>query len=332
MPENSTRVRTATIILSIITLVLLVLAAVGYYYRGSLLALVLHEPKVEYVTARPFAPHGTIYLTLASATTTGQSGIYAFDLATNTLKPVLGDATHSYITARPGTPNSLLYVAIPNKSGYVVPQVYTMGTAGKQEPITSSSVLRKRAPVYSPALDAYIYSGATTTATVMTPNWYGVYLVKDGKESYIGQGALPALTPKGTSVVVLRNDGLYLLDLTSKASQRIWAKPASLRDQFSLSLAGDSIAWAFPEESIIQVESVSSWAPFAGALKTQIQAHANWPTFSLDGTYLAFDETDVSATSSNPRLTIFDLKTPQKKVVQDFSAYNQAKIFVSAWQ
>lgn len=313
------------------------LLAVGGYFIFRPTADV---PGKVVVTAREFKPEGKIYLTL-SPLGSNYTGIYSFDLAANTLTKLVGKDNTGSLTAHPAATSSLLLssnIALdPTKTSISPLQIFSLSDQGVLKQITNTASTFKRHPAYSESLGLYIYGAKAGAASLgVNPNDFNIYTYKDGKEKLITNGALPTLTPDGNSVVALRQDGLYLISLTDTTVQKIWGLDhggSALNLQFTISPSGKYIAWSIPNDGYIYIMTVDSWAPFKGAVTSKIETHAFWPVFSPDEEYLAYEQVDWTLPQpTNQKLVIFDLKTPQKRVVQDLKDFDQQKMFVSGWR
>lgn len=292
---------------------------------------------------RAFDPQGTIFLTL-SHKGVNDVGIYALDLSTQNLSAYYAPTDTKAITASrlSAATTTLLFatnatMSSEKRTGLFQIAAYSKETNSLQQ-VTKSNTTFKRHPSYSAALDLFVYGGKDAASTTLsgTASEFNVY-TRDSKgvEKKIGQGSIPTLTPDGKSVVVMRKDGLAVLDLVTGTSEVIWplnAGVAQINQQFTVSAAGNRVAWSNPNEGIIYVVEVKSWTPFkAVAAPQKIEAHAFWPAFSPEGDYLAFEEVEWGAVPTKPRLVIYDLVTHKKKTIQDLDAFVQERMFISGW-
>ncbi len=333
-PIEQTHMSQHGFVYALVAAFVLLLAVGGYFiFRPTGGA-----PDKVMVAAREFRPEGSIYLTL-SPLNSSYTGIYSFDLATNSLAKVVGKDNTASLTAHPAA-SSLIFssnISLDSTKTSISPlQIFSMGEQGTLKQITNTKSTFKRHPSYSDALGLYVYGAkAGATALGINPNDFNIYTFKDGKESLVAQGALPALTPDGKSVVALRQDGLYLISLTSTTTQKIWGLDhggSALNLQFTLSPSGKYIAWSIPNDGYIYIMSVNSWAPFKGSVTSKIQTHAFWPVFSPNEEYLAYEQVDWAPTPTNQKLVVCDRKTPQQRIVQDLKELDQQKMFVSGWR
>ncbi len=329
---------------------IIVVAGIAFVYwvpvssfASSLFGIKTRVTDTVYVAARPFTPTGTIYLSLAPQSDTTTNGIYAFGVSSGVLSSFFNPtSTLSVSISFPASFGNDVLLATNARTSTSSARSQAMQISryspatGVLMPITTSSLERKRNPMWVGSIQNIIFDAKSPNSqNIVTPDDYSVYThASDGSDKVIAQGAIPALVPGGAAVVVLRNDGLHLVSLTSSTTALIWPLnhgAASLNQQFSISPNGDSIAWSIPQDGKIYIMSVSSWTPFVGHVTQSIPTHAFWPTFSPDGQYLAFEEVDWGPIPTNPRLTIEDLVTPQKKSMYDLSGFLQTRMFISSW-
>jgi hypothetical protein len=287
-------------------------------------------------------PGGTLYLTLSPKNATAarnEMGIYALDMSTKALTPYYVPEQSPAVTGR------------VLENGDVLTSVYASGTlqqiarinstSSAYTELTQSNVAFKRNPSWSTSLNALVYGAQETLqGTTSVPNNYAVYLVEGDKtERRVTEGAHPALAPDGRSVVVLKNDGLYKVDLSGTSSGKIWGieeGAAKISQQFSLSPKGNYIAWTFPDDKKIYVVEVLSWTPFVSNLKFEIEAYASWPIFSPDEAFLSFEEFDwgTGKQPSQPRVTSVHLRSKDltRTTIADLSAYDIQRMFITDWK
>jgi hypothetical protein len=316
-----------------VVLLVLILCAGGYFLYPSIKNYFGSTQKVL-VTARPFTPEGIIYLTLATkgGVTTG---IYTFPIASSSpSKRLVIDNSVLYTSKLVGTSSSTFLVAGLSRTKNVLSsQIFDVRQGLKPTLFFSTDTKGKAFPSYSSPLKAVVYSGSSNSSTANgDPNGNHIFTFIGGTEKDLGAGSYPSLLPDGKSALIERNNGLYLLNLTTGVAQNIWpsSKGVGANMTFAVSSGGDKIAWSSPNDGKIYIMHVRSWQPFSGQLTSSVQATAMWPVFSPRGDNLAAEEFDAN-TSANPRLTIFDLITPQKKVVQNLTAYDQTKTFITDW-
>lgn len=321
----------------VIVVGIILTSIVGGYYlsmQQDIPVVTIPNPVIE----DNWNPEGTILLTLAPSE--GNSmGIFEYNVSENTLVPMYVPENGSALTGKFVTDvHSGILASKYELNGSV--QIIRIED-GNEEKLTNSSTQIKRHPSWSVPYESVIYAAQPETRkqgeSLEPPEKFSVYSQeKDGTERRITIGALPALTPDGKNVVVLRNDGLYKADLEGGSSEKIWGLEfgeASLTRHFSISSTGKYIAWVHPDGKKIHVMEVTSWSPFVGEVTYSIDVYASWPVFSQNEKYLAFEEFDwVGAVTSKPRLVLIDLETFERRVVQNLDEFDITRMFVTDWK
>ena len=198
-------------------------------------------------------------------------------------------------------------------------------------------------PQVSPDDSAVTYMAlsntATSTSTFFTPSYWNIYTAKEGQVAgVVTHGAYPHWSPDGSSILYVADDGLHQYVLTSGNDTLVWpvvGKATSMRMMLTVSKDGTMFAWTNPLHEQILVASIISWSPFSAREQTRIPVFAFWPVFSPDDTELAFEQvnwsTNPTAQPSNPRLTVYNLKTGRMRELVNLSPFDQTKMFVSDW-
>lgn len=284
-------------------------------------------------------PSGVLYLSMAPVAASS-TAIYSFEVSSKTLLPVTAPTVGSDWSPTI-TPYGIVYASNQTASGTLAAaaQLFSLNTTRSVTQLSDIAAPWKRSPQYSVALGKIVYEGklVVSSSELNSPNGASVYLLIGKKDAkYMTTGSLPSLTPDGKSVVVLRNDGLYLTSLVATSTaDKIWGfdgGTASTQDQFSISADGKYIAWSIPEKGHIYVAQVDSWAPFSKHLVSDIAVTALWPQFSPDDQYLAYIAIDLKdRTPSNARLVAQALFTGVQQTLQDLSNFDARTIFLSGW-
>lgn len=284
-------------------------------------------------------PSGVFYLSMAPSAASS-TAMYSFEVSSKTLSSITAPRAGSDWSPTI-TPDGVVYASSQTASGTLAAatQLFSLNTSGSVTQLSDIAAPWKRSPQYSATLGKIVYEGklAVSSSELNSPSGASVYLLVDKKEAkYMTTGSLPSLTPDGKSVVVLRNDGLYLTSLVATSTtDKIWGfdgGTASTQDQFSISPDGKYIAWSIPEKGHIYVAQVDSWAPFSKHLVSDIAVTALWPQFSPDDQYLAYIAIDLKGgTPSNARLVAQTLFTGVQQTLQDLSNFDASTIFLSGW-
>jgi len=305
--------------------VFLVILGVLFFYKSPISSL----PEKE-----KWDPKGSLYLSLAP--NNGHDfGIYEYDINKNILNPYYISSGIVFTLKFNSSLTTDFLASLKEQNG----NIQIMQVKGDTVEIkTQSSIKNKRHPLYSQPYNAIIYAGREENAGELggNPDEFNVYIKRENEpEQKLTEGAIPRLTPDAKSVVVLRSDGLYKIDLADKSISRIWAvEPNStdLNQQFSISPKGKYIAWSYPDGGKIDILEVSSWSPFTmGSIHT-IEADAFWPIFSPDERYLAFEEVDWTNPPSNARLVIMNLSSYERRTVYSLKDFDQLSLFLDDWK
>ncbi len=318
----------------VLSMIILSLVSVYFYQRLRTKVGVTTAPSQEEKEKLAWNPRGSIFLTLAMQGTTTSSGIFEYNIEANKLTPYYTPA-QPVITGKFERSNQSNLFASERQSDNTFQIVEIKG--GVATKVTDTATRFKRHPSKSASLGSIVYSAKGKRVSALgVPDEFNVYVKgEDGKEKKLGQGTMPALTPDGKAVVVLRSNGLYKIDLETATSEKIWglvSGKSALNQQFTISPSGKYIAWTYPDGEKIYITQVSSWAPFKGQLKYVLKAHGFWPVFSVNEEYIAFEEVDWNNPPTKPRIVITNLSTLARKVVQDLSAYDQMRMFITDWK
>lgn len=285
---------------------------------------------------------GKILLTLQPKDTR-LPGIYSYDVSTRKLEPLFAPQGVVGLTASFQGADVLLatdYTMATSERGNAMFDIAAL-SAGNNSPvrIATDPNAYKRHPVWSESLKAVVYSAKSSPTTPMSEsstNDFRIFLNKDGRDTEIGEGAMPKLLPDGRSVLVMRRTGLYSLNLETKEATSVWpisSGSAWFNMQFDVSRDGKYIAWSSPHEGKILIMHVISWAPFKGTVTREIRAHAFWPVFSPDARYLAFEEVDWGEKKpTKPRLVLYSPEGDFKETVLDLDGFVQEAMFVTDWR
>lgn len=283
-------------------------------------------------------PTGTFYLSMQPTTAPG-SNIYSFNVSTKVLTKISGTGTGLNLSPTVA-PDGILYVSNDIGGGkYLkIPQIFKLLNTGSTTQLSETGALWKRLPQYSSALGEIVYEGRTySKGLTSAPSDSGIFLLtKKDSGKFITVGSLPALTPDGKSVVVLRNDGLYMASLVASSTpEKIWGVDGgttAIQDHFDISPDGSMIAWTIPDKGHVYIMRVDSWAPFSGHLVQDISATAMWPQFSPDNQYLAYIAFDLKNDKpESAQLTVQSLTSGERKLVQNLSDFNARSLFLTGW-
>lgn len=240
------------------------------------------------------------------------------------------------------TTGRLVFASIPfseHESEHL--QIWTQDSEGHDKAqITNSSSLYKRTPRWSPDGQQIAFAAiANPQSNALVPNNWNVFLTDlAGNEEFIAKGANPYFTPDGSHLLILKDEGLALVDILSKDETVVWETEggaATLSMSFGVSDDGAWLAWPDVVAQKILIVRIDNWSSFSAEVVYTIPMYGVWPVFSPDSRYVAFQNIDMASTALDAekphRLVIFDLLTQQ--IVDSFSLdFNYAdKTFVTDW-
>jgi len=344
-------------------LVVLVVSAVGgalgvWLLYPKLQALFSTKPQKVFVEARNFSPEGVLYFSAQPENNDSQN-IYSLNLATGGLSKYLGEketltltpnflgsstdtilvSTNNLTDVKNGVP-PVLASTNNTKDGkevvFPILQVFSYSKEGGLVQVTRSGVRLKRNPSWSEPLKLLVYAGKEpkSNLSLNNPDSYSIYIQNaSGVEKRIATGTSPTLVPGGESVVVLQDDGLHLVSLKDFSDEKIWPIPAGFAEgsYVAVSKKGD-IAWSSPAHHSIYIMKVDTWKPFSGSITHKIPARAVWPTFSPNGEYLAYGKVTDEKEQKQLSVAIFDLVTPQEKVVTTLPGFDWRWFLGMIWK
>ncbi len=330
---------TKKIIWIVVAAILIIVAAAVYFFYPEKRQINHLPPKTAIDDVQ--LPEGKIYLTLQSLYPENSPlAFYEFNPASkklnkfsikenNVLTPYFSADAKKMVFAAERDGATEIFTA--NSDGSDIKQI-TVGAGNGN----------KQLPVFSPDASLVAFVLKPKGQVLPYPENRKVYVVgQDGKEKFVANGVNPMFSPDGKSLLVLKNDGLHLVDLKTgkdrsviSLSKEIKGSGAMVSMKLFLSRNGELLAWTNMERKQVYVIKISSWEPFQyHFIKTMLDVAAFWPVFSPDGKYLALQEVDWAAPApKNPRLTIYDLKNFQKQMTYDLNSYKQAAMWITDWQ
>ncbi|MBI5079256.1 PD40 domain-containing protein [Candidatus Wolfebacteria bacterium] len=326
-------------ILLIVGVAVIAAAAVFAYFFYQ------REPEIYQPPAKPSVSetpiNGKIYLTLQSLYPENSPlSFYEFSPASKKLNkfPV---KENNVLTPRfSNDGKKMVFVAERDKAT----EIFTADSDGSgiKQITTGKGEGNKQLPIFSPDASLIAFELKPKGQLLPYPENRKIYVVgADGKEKFIANGYNPMFSPDGKSLLILKNDGLHLIDLkTNKGrlaipvSKEIKGSGAMVSMKLSLSRDGGMLAWTNMERKQVYVIKIASWEPFQYySVKTMLDIAAFWPVFSPDGKYLALQEAEWAAPApKNPRLAIYDLKNFQKQMTYDLNSYKQTAMWITDWQ
>ncbi|MBI5079646.1 PD40 domain-containing protein [Candidatus Wolfebacteria bacterium] len=286
-----------------------------------------------------FHPAGKIYLTLQSGKLfRGNLGIYEFDLNSKQNKEFLVGKYDNFTLDF--SSDGVKKVFVSNSPGGDIDNLFVNeGENSKSKQITFSSTTRKYYPLFSPDGNQIVFI-LSAKAYLPFPDDKRVYITDmNGNERFIISGTNPLFSPNGEDLLVLKNDGLYLVNINNKQSSRVIISPSGKvypSMKLSLSKNYQMLAWSDARNGEVTVFKITNWKPFSYSIYKKIPIKAFGLTFSPDNRYLALHEAKLNNRKNVPpsqsRLVIYDLETMEWQEVADLSDYNQTQMWITDWQ
>jgi len=319
-------------------LVFLFLFAAGalvFIYKGELTGIFLKKQP---------EPAGFIYLTLypwMPGAIKNIPTVARFDIKTNDIQFFEGDDISITGTISPDG-SQIAYSAIPykdNESENLQIRVSDIDNSNERI-VTMSPTLYKRMPKWSPDGRKLSFVSILNREDTLRPNNWGVYVTDLlGNEEFITEGANPYFSSDGKELLILRDDGLFLVSIKSKVARKteVINGADSLRMPISFSLSKDKtmIVLSDPEQNKLSVMKITSWSPFETEIVGVFNVNANWPIFSPDNNFLAFQKIEfvegVKELDQPHQLVIYDLKNRLEYYKFDLRPYYLDKTFVTDW-
>ncbi len=293
---------------------------------------------------------GEIYLTLSPFNYEDegfvvQPNIYRFDLATEELAPhpfFEGSYNHNYMASFSSDSEKMTFVKSYEGENHRV-MVLNPSTEELRS-LTPFLGFFPRNPRFSPDDEEVIYWGG---GELQSPEGSSIYISSlDGEQREVANGAYPVYSPDGTSVIFLKNDGLYILDLKTK--EEYLAIDLTDKEVFpNLRLVGpDWYAFRFnisPEGDFLivthtlasdsnRIFEVSSWDPFEYEDYAEPEfSQPIWPVFSPDARYLALEEYRFDGEQDSLRLSIYDVENMEIVGNTCLENYELDYVWVSDW-
>ena len=139
------------------------------------------------------------------------------------------------------------------------------------------------------SLSAKTYSQAgSSLSAVPADSWNILIVTADGTTTAITQGLRPKWID-ATHFAFLKNDGIYLYDLTAKTEQKVWASDAMITvvQGFDVSDDGTYVAFSDPASASLVIIHALNWTGDILSVVAQVPVVATNLAFSPDDMYLA---------------------------------------------
>ncbi len=294
---------------------------------------------------------GEIYLTLSPYTYEDMDegffvkpNLYLFDLATQKLAPVpfVEDSYyHNYMASFSPDLSKMVFV-----KSYREDKNKVMIWNESQEHLRALTLFLDflpRNPKFSPDGREVTYWGSND---LTNPEGSSVYISSlDGEQEEITNGAYPIFSPRGNSLIFLKNDGLYTIDLKTREE----SLAVDLKDEVlfpDLDLTG--LGWysfrfnVSPDGRFLVITNtlgrsnrileITSWRTFEYELYLEPDfSQPIWPVFSPNGNYLALEEYRFDEDFETLRLSIYDLETFEIVGGTSLDDYELDYVWVTDW-
>jgi len=190
--------------------------------------------------------------------------------------------------------------------------------------------------------DSKISEGEHEAGDFILPDFWEIYVTDlEGSTELVTHGSFPLFSPDGKKLLFLKSNGLYLVNIESKESSRVWSmvvqddEPVFQAAHIGLSQDRTMLAWMKILDKKMALMRIISWDPFGIEFVNEIDAQGFWPVFSPDGRYLAMEEVDLNEQGNefiNPRLVFYDLETFEKEATVDLSQFDQSAMWITDWK
>ncbi len=270
--------------------------------------------------------------------------IYDVDVSSKKIEKFLVDDNENRYLKFSADGKKLVFVSDRNNFNDNIKQIYTANPdlSDIKQITFSNDKPKKSSPVFSPDGKQIVFTVLAANnddneEVKFSPESLSIYLTDlNGNEHFIINGANPMFSPDGKSLLVLKSEGLYLVNLENPNDSKIVVPlPDNAKTKYStsmklsLSADGSMLAWTNALKNELYLLKIISWEPFYYDKKTIIASRAFWPVFSPDGKYLAFQEVGGSNT---PKLTIIDLKNFKPMIKFNLKNYLSNAIWVTEWR
>lgn len=295
---------------------------------------------------------GSIYLTLTplDGSLKGRTDTYAFDVENKgRLTRLAGpnDATMTFGLRGIGSGmERVVFVTLAHAAEAPSPEVTLVTTYdfSKKEAKfladlpENNKEYTKQFPSWSESLGGALYMTYTVDSPQKAPEDFSVYFSDSVSAKRVTSGMYPQFLPDGRHFIVLKNDGLYLLEVGSDASRKIFGVPnnqTGVNQAFDISGDGTKLAWTWPAKGKTAILNLENIYTGDGELTAEavVPSGGFLPVLSPDGKQLV--SIRVSPSSDNGArkgtLMLLDLTTKQEGVLLDLSGFDIEKSSVTDW-
>lgn len=286
------------------------------------------------------SPIGKIYLSLKKADQDDNSvDIYSFDIKNKKFERVFDYVSYSRSQINFFDNNKAIFVSSDENSLKDKIVIYNFSNkTQKNIPFYKDGNIS--APVFSP--------NGKNLAFVLSPRKSGslaeesmIYLIdKKGNIKLMISGSKPSFSPDGKFLLILKNPGLYIVNLETQELERV----VELIDEnqniilgqrnhmISLSDDGKLLAWSNIDRREVYLFNIYSWNPFEYTINNIFNMSAFWSTFSPDGKYFAIQTVESNVeTITNSKLTIYETCRFNEIFSVNLNEFDQNFLWVNDW-
>lgn len=303
---------------------------------------IFYSPVLSFINDQmSFKLSGNLYVTVVD-----ESGkrldAEILSLKNKILKPIVINNNRNMTPALYKDNGSVVFSSRPINSK-ASPQLFLMNNKNNIKQITKNNTYLKTYPRFSADGKSVVYMALSNLKGDYTiPENWSIYEVNisSGKERFITNGEYPVFSKDGKSIVVLKNKGLYLVNMLNRSSKKVWGisnGSAVSRMMFAVSNDKSKLAWVDPYNKRVYVYSIRSWSPFVMGMKVEISETALHPVFSPNGNFLALEEIGLDVKNSlikKASIVVYDLSSSelQKKDVFTFPNTYLQSVSITDWQ
>lgn len=354
--------RTGVVILGAVVIVLVIVAGV-YMTRFQSKEPKVDTPPVTEVeeVAPDLSDSGRIYVTLSSDSEYRGGDVYAYEFADDRLTKGSADFEDgNYVrygsVVSPDKTQVAYFVAPRNEvegADYAFTEplqliTFPIGNDAAFIRQTNDGLAFKSGIAWSSDNRFIVYEAYTGEFGDLADfedydNW-SIFIVdtesNSGAERVVTGGGSPKWSPDGSSILFLRNDGLYTYDLaTAESVNAVPAlAPASRVTRIDVHHESNLLV-TNSTTTALEVFDVTSWSPLRLEARTEIAVDAGaevfWPTFSPDGLAIAVIGQETVITSQYPRVSLvaYDVSTGQPNILYRLDqSFNPEGAILSDWQ
>jgi Tol biopolymer transport system component len=317
--------------------------AIGYWYlhQGPTISHVIYTGEAR--ETGPIELKGFFYYSAPLASEGLALGIRRVDLETKEKTTLVASTSsngypQNYYSA---LSHSGTMMAFSHKEASTTPaQIYVSDSEGRNmRQVTKSSTEFKGGARWNMAdtLIAFEAQNASTTELDYRypENWTIFITDLHGVEHIITTGREPVFSPDGTALLVAKNSGLYLYDISNLAKPVekgiVIGRPTFKNMKIGVSKDASLLAWNSPKERATAVYDLS-WQPFKATLRMSVRGTAYFTAFSPDNRYVAIEELMPKAgTEGYPVITVYDLANGKSVTALEFPNATHHYFWFSDW-